>query len=91
MILSKEEIKLKIFETRGQIFNASFTKKDGSTRVMNCRLGVKKYLRGGILNYDPNEFNLICVFDMVKKGYRMINVNTLNSVSIKGEIYNIKI
>ena len=90
MILSREEIKVKIFETRGSIFSASFTKKDGSLRNMNCRLGVKKYLRGGILNYDPNEFNLICVFDMVKKGYRMINVNTLNSVSIKGEKYDIK-
>ena len=49
---------------------------------MNARLGVKKYLRGGELKYDPAEFNYITVYDMGAKGYRMVNANTIQNLKI---------
>ena len=62
------------------IFTVEFIKKDGSLRVMNCRLGVKKHLRGGELSYNASKKNLLPVFDMDKGAYRIINVSTIQEV-----------
>ena len=72
---------------RGQIFSAQFVKKNGEIRDMVCRLGVKKYLKGGELKYDAKARNLLPVFDMQKEAYRMININTLTQLKIDGEVY----
>jgi hypothetical protein len=80
--IDKETAKELIFNTKGKFFTVTFIKKDGSERVMNARLGVKKYLRGGELKYDPAEFNYITVYDMGAKGYRMVNANTIQNLKI---------
>lgn len=80
--IDKETAKELIFDTKGKFFTVTFIKKDGSERVMNARLGVKKYLRGGELKYDPAEFNYITVYDMGAKGYRMVNANTIKNLKI---------
>lgn len=69
------------------IFGATFTKKDGSVRNMTCRLGVKKGTNGKGLNFDPLEKGLLPVFDMQAGGFRMINLNTVTELRIKGEIH----
>jgi hypothetical protein len=70
----------KILNSKGKIFTVTFTKKDGSTRVMNCRLGVTKHLKGGESTLNPNEY--ITVYDMQNKGYRAINRQTI--IDVKG-------
>lgn len=72
---------------KGQIFSVQFTKKDGTLRDMVCRLGVKKYLKGGKLKFDAKSMGYLPVFDMQKQAYRMINVNTLISAKINNEKY----
>lgn len=71
-----------------KIFTATFQKKDGTIRNMNCRLGVVKHLRGGGLSYDPASRNNLIVYDLKKKGYRTINLDTLISIRIDGKKYN---
>ena len=84
------EIALKLIKsTQGQIFNVTFTKKDGSIRSMSCRLGVAKHLKGGELAYDPKEYDLLAVFDVQKKGYRMINLETLERIAISGKEFKV--
>ena len=56
---------------------------------MNCRLGVKKYLKGGKLRFSPSKKGLVVVFDVDKKEYRMININTTQSLKVNGEQYNV--
>ncbi len=68
-----------------QFFTATFIKKNGEIRIMNCRLGVKKHLKGGELSYDAEKLNHLIVFDVVKKAYRSINLNTLISITFKKE------
>jgi hypothetical protein len=72
---------IKTLVSNGRMFTVTFIKKDLSTRKMNCRLGVKKHLKGGTLKYDPTEKNLICVYEISKNakkaGYKMVNVSTL--------------
>lgn len=73
-----------IYQSFGKIFWVEFKKKDGTMRQMRARLGVKKYLKGGKLAYDPLAKSLISVFDVNKEEYRMINLNTLTKLSING-------
>ena len=87
--IDKETAKQLIFDTKGKFFTVTFIKKDGSERVMNARLGVKKYLRGGELRYDPAEFNYITVYDMGAKGYRMVNANTIQKLKIGKNEYTV--
>ena len=62
--------------TGGQFFTVHFRKKDGTLRKMTCRRGVTSRLKGGKLNWNPANFNMVTVFDTVKGGYRTINANT---------------
>jgi hypothetical protein len=87
--IDKETAKELIFNTKGKFFTVTFIKKDGSERVMNARLGVKKYLKGGTLSYDPAEFNYITVYDMGAKGYRTVNANTIQKLKIGKNEYTI--
>lgn len=85
--INSSEAKRLIKATKGKFFTVTFTKKDGTERVMNVRLGVKQYLRGGKLPYDPELKNLIPVWDpnahkKTNNGYRMINIDTLTNLKI---------
>ena len=87
--INKEQAKQLIHNTNGKIFSSVFTKKDGSIRLMTGRLKVTKYLNDNAKPrpYDPNKYNLICLFDMINKGYRMINIETLKQLTINKKIY----
>lgn len=62
----------------GKFFTVQFIKQDGSLREMNCRLGVKKHLKGGVKTLTDNY---ICVYDVKTEGYRSINPETVLSVN----------
>lgn len=74
-------------DTNGQVFSAVFTKKDGTDRVMTCRTKVTKHLKGVGAKYDARSKGLYCVFDMSKKAYRMINLNSLKAIRINKTDY----
>lgn len=85
---TREEIVELIKNTDGKIFTVTFVKRTtGEIRVMNCRLGVTKHLKGGTQSYDPSEYDLLTVFDMQKKAYRSISLDTIISVKISNTSY----
>ena len=88
--IDKDTAKQYIYATNGKIFSAVFTKKNGEKRKMICRQGVAKYVKGVGLKFKPEERDLIGVFDMHKKAYRFINVNTLEQIKVEGITYKIK-
>jgi hypothetical protein len=67
----------------GKIFSVTFVKKDGSIRKMTARLGVKKGIKGVGLKFNPSDHNLMVVYDMHKRAYRMVNLSTI--ISFKHE------
>lgn len=69
-------MKQKIEDTRGKFFTVRFIKKDGSVRKMLARTGVKKGLVG-VGRIKPIAENLVCVYDVVNKGYRTINCDSV--------------
>lgn len=72
-----------ILNSAGKIITVEFIKKDGSLRVLNGRLGVKKHLKGGSSTLDPAQY--ITIYDMKNEGYRAVNRSTIQSVTIAGE------
>jgi len=71
----------------GKVFAAEFIKRDGSTRTMQCRLGVAKHLAGGIKAFDDAAKGILTVFDMKAAGYRSIRIDALQALTIKGQRY----
>ena len=69
----------------GKVFTVDFTKKDGSPRTMNARLGVKKGVKGVGQKYSPSDYNLLTVFDMQKAAFRNIGLESISRVTIAGE------
>ena len=74
----------------GRIFGVSFIRRTtGELRTMSCRLGVKKFLRGGKLSYSPAEKQLLTVFSMSDKGYRSIPLESIQRVSVGGQTFSV--
>jgi hypothetical protein len=90
--ITTDKAKELIRETNGQIFSSTFIKKNGQHRLLTGRLKVSKGLKEDAKPrpYEPSKYNLICVYDMTKQGYRMININTLLTLSINKNNYKIK-
>lgn len=74
-----------IQDSNGKIITVKFIKKDGTERILNGRLGVKKFLRGGVKTVDPNQY--ITIYDLQNEGYRNINRNTILEVKVSGEVF----
>jgi len=70
----------RILNSNGKIITVKFVKKDGSLRVMNCRLGVTKHLKGGCSTLNPDKF--ITVYDLKSEGYRAIDKESI--LDVKG-------
>ncbi len=89
--INRSAAKQLIKDTRGKFFTVSFIKRtDGTTRIMNARLGVKAFLKGGTLPYNPEAKRLIPVYDVQKRGYRMINLDTIFNLKIGQQEYNVR-
>jgi len=77
---------------KGGVFTAVFTKKDGTIRTINARLGVAKYVKGTQPEITAKrtatltERNMVGVFEMPRVQYRTLNLSTLIELRANGEI-----
>tara|TARA_B110000503_G_scaffold76711_1_gene118324 strand:- start:482 stop:724 length:243 start_codon:yes stop_codon:yes gene_type:complete len=74
-----------ILKSAGRFVTVTFTKKSGEDRTLTGRMGVTKHLKGGQSTLDANKY--ITIFDVVNKGYRAINRETIKSVTINHETH----
>lgn len=89
MRIDRETAKKKIMSTNGKFFSVQFEKKDKSIRDMTCRLGVKKFLKGG-KSTTAHIPNLITVCEIGKSQYRCVNIDTLKTLKVEGQVFTIK-
>ena len=79
---SSDELKAMIKSTKGRFFSAEFIKANGSKRKIiarvGCHIGVK-----GVLNRKQKD-RLITVYEPKVKGYRTINLETLQNFKCGG-------
>tara|TARA_R110002050_G_scaffold285683_1_gene435455 strand:- start:244 stop:477 length:234 start_codon:yes stop_codon:yes gene_type:complete len=66
--------KEKIQSMGGKFFSVEFIKRDGKNRVMLCKVGVTKYLKGGKRTVG-NDVQV--VFDMHKMQYRSFRYDSV--------------
>jgi hypothetical protein len=78
-----------INNTGGRFFTAVFKKQDGSKRVMNGRTGVKRYLKGGVNRVVKPSNSYITMFDVHARGYRTLNLATLEELHLNGAVYKV--
>lgn len=90
MLISKVVATELINKSKGKIFTVTFRKKNGESRVMNCRLGVKKGVNGKGMNYNPSIKAMKPVFDMQIKEWRMLNLETIRELNINKEKYMVR-
>ena len=88
IITSKEAIDL--IKGSSDIINVKFIKKDNTLRSMNCRVHVKVNLSTNPNKKQIIDDNHIIVYDMLSKGYRKINKDTIKSIKKYGIEYIIK-
>ena len=80
-----------IRETNGLIFSSTFIKKDNTIRTLTARLGKRyKSKTGKEAPYKASNYNLLPVYDMRIKAFRMLNFNTLLTLTINKTNYKIK-
>ena len=73
-----------------QFFTVTFVKRTtGETRVMNCRKGVKKGVKGVGHRYNVADKGLICVRDVQKRAFRMIALESINGIEMAGKTYKV--
>jgi hypothetical protein len=80
----------------GKIGSVIFTKRDGTERKMNFRLGVRKGLKAcgasGQLTRTPADrygTPYVIGYDMQINEYRMINLSTVKAVYANGTCYHV--
>ena len=82
-----ELVRRLIEESKGKLFTVVFVKSDDKVRVMNCRTGVSKFIKGGKSTIAGKE-NLINVWDVKSEGYRCFNVDSVLMIKISGQEYD---
>ena len=72
----------------GRIFSVQFIKRsNGTLRKMVCRTNVTKGTKGGSMGYRPEDHNLLSVYDMQAKGFRVIPIDAIVDLKIDGVRY----
>jgi hypothetical protein len=80
--------KVRAMLANGKIFSIVFRKRTtGEFRKMVCRTGVKKYVTGQGLNYKPEDYKLLAVYDLQKKAYRKISFDDVLEINANGMSY----
>ena len=88
--INKNKAKELIKESKGLIFSTTFVKKDNTIRTLTSRTGKQYTPTGRKAPYKPQDYNLIALYDMRKKAFRMLNLKTLITLSINKTKYLIK-
>jgi hypothetical protein len=90
-------VKLETFIRRldDQIFTVDFIKLNGDVRTMNCRRKVRSKVKAPVTNrkrMTPNGVHTpsIKVFDMQKRAYRQINLETVTSIRAAGKTFKVE-
>lgn len=87
-----KNLKEALAQTRnGRIFSVLFIKRTtGLPRKMVCRRGVRSHLKGGGAAYDFEEQGLVSVFDVQKRGYRCIPLESIVWIQANGKTYRVQ-
>jgi hypothetical protein len=88
--LQRAEIRPFIEGLRGKFFTIEFIKRsNGELRVMNCTSNYQSKLAGGDAAYNFGEKQLVPVWDLQKKGFRSIPLDSVLRIRFAQETYEV--
>ena len=88
--INRTKAKELISQSNGRIFSTTYVKKDNTIRTLTARTGKQYTPTGNKAPYKPQNYNLLPLYDMRKKAFRMLNFNTLLTLTINNTKYTIK-
>ena len=89
-VISRTKVQHEVLDRVGNKFiGVTFTKKDGSTRKLNGRFKVTKYLKGGTNRVVSNSNSYLSIYDVKSEGYRTINLDTVIEIKALNEVYHV--
>ena len=90
-IITKAEVLPLLQTLRGKFFTVEFIKRTtGERRVMNCTTNYESKLAGGEPAYDFNEKQLIPVWDLGKRAFRSIPLDSVLVIKANGIVFQVK-
>lgn len=90
MQIKRAQAILLLSQSEGKILSIQFTKKDGSKRLLNGRLGVTKYLKKTGNSTSTKQLGYTTVYDFKAKGYRTVDLRTIKTIKAFGETFSIR-
>lgn len=82
--LTIQQVKNKL--SSGRFFRVVFRKRtDNTIRSMVCRTGVKRYLARVGMAYDPDKHDLLAVYDVQRRAYRMVSLDDVKELHFDGQ------
>ena len=85
--IAREDVRDLIIENKGKFFSCEFTKKDGSSRVLHGRTGVKKGLTG--TGTPRKSKSLVAVWEKAEKSYRSVNIDTMSKITLQHKTFKV--
>ena len=86
MKIGRVEAMRRIKESKGKFFGTTFRKKNGELRTMNCRLKKEQpQIEVGYILVEDVNLTL-----KKKESTRIVNIQTLEKLTINGEVLKIK-
>ena len=90
MEMEKAQVHQFLRSLKGKFFTIEFTKRTtGERRVMTCRLGVHKHLKGGKKAYDPEKLGLMIVWEPKSSEYKSIPTDAITELRFAGRKYQV--
>lgn len=72
--------------SKGKFFRVDFVKRtNGEHRRMVARTGVHKGVTGQGMGFNPREKDLMVVYDVEKRGYRCIPLDSVIAAKVNGQ------
>lgn len=87
--VTREKLDKLLNDQGGKFFSVKFVKKDGTLRQINGRLGVVKFLKGGVNKVTRYDNTYDTAFDVQLMQYRTINLHTVISVRANNTEYTV--
>lgn len=92
MKTTKEKMIAEIVKAQnGKTVTVKFLKRSThKLRVMKCKMGEVRYLKGGILNYKPSDYALLPVFETKfrsDKGYKCISLEGVREIRTANSVH----
>lgn len=85
--ISRQKLVSLIKNTRGKMMSIVFRKKDGTVRLINTVTGVRKNITGSGLKYNPDDYGYLILYDLKKRAYRTVNIDTIGDVKMDKKVF----